>query len=299
MKRGFTLIELLVVIAIIGVLVALLLPAVQQAREAARRSQCKNNLKQIGLALYNYHESHRVLPPGYVSLFDGSGNDLGPGWGWGSFLLPQLDQSPAYNQVNFNVGVEQAGNATIRILRLPVVLCPSDSASLWTAWKRDPTTGTDISQICDLAPANYVGMFGTFEPGVDGDGTFYRNSRVGFQDIRDGTSQTIVVGERAFALGEATWTGAVTGAVLVADSSDGVGTGPPEYNASLVLGHNGDGFSPGDRRSHVNQFYSQHTGGVHFLFGDGHVGLLSSSLNYGVYRALATRAGGEAVSSDF
>ena len=299
-NRGFTLIELLVVIAIIAVLVALLLPAVQQAREAARRSQCKNNLKQIGLALHNYAETHRTLPPGFVSLFDGSGNDLGPGWAWGAFLLPALDQSPAYNQVNFNIGVEQPGNATIRVLRLPILLCPSDSPPpVWTAWKRDPATGAQISAICDLAPANYVGMFGTFEPSTDGDGLFFRNSRVGFQDIVDGTSQTIAVGERGFALGQATWTGAVTGAYLVPNPSNGVGTGPPEDDQSLVLGHAGDGFSPGDRRSHVSQFYSQHSGGVQFLFADGHVAFLSSSLDYGVYRALATRKGGEVVSTDF
>src|SRR5580698_8598950 len=108
-KRGFTLIELLVVIAIIAVLVALLLPAVQQAREAARRTQCKNNLKQIGLALYNYHDSFSLFPPGYV---DRNGNpnltpdnDLGPSWGWAAFLLPGMDQAPLYNQINFNLGV--------------------------------------------------------------------------------------------------------------------------------------------------------------------------------------------------
>src|SRR5579872_1827700 len=98
MRRGFTLIELLVVIAIIAVLVALLLPAVQQAREAARRTQCKNSLKQIGIALQNYHDSARTLPPGYISLIDTSGNDLGPGWGWAAMLLPQMDQSPLYDQ---------------------------------------------------------------------------------------------------------------------------------------------------------------------------------------------------------
>lgn len=300
MRRGFTLIELLVVIAIIAVLVALLLPAVQQAREAARRTQCKNNLKQIGVALHNYHDSSRCLPPGYISLFDSSGNDLGSGWGWAAMLLPQMDQSPAYNQVNFNVGIEQPVNANLRVLRLPALLCPSDSAPLvWQAWQRDPSTGAQISLICDLAPTNYIGMFGTSEPSGDGDGVFFRNSRVGFQDIVDGTSQTIAVGERSFDLAEATWTGAVTGAVLIPNPNSSVGSGPPEYAPAMILGHNGDGFTPGDRRSHASNFYSRHVGGVQFLFADGHVAFLISSMNYGVYRALATRAGGEVVSSDF
>jgi prepilin-type N-terminal cleavage/methylation domain-containing protein len=92
MKRNaFTLIELLVVISIIGLLIALLLPAVQAAREAARRTQCVNNLKQIGLALHNYHSSHQTFPPGYISNFDASGNDSGPGWGWAAILLPQME----------------------------------------------------------------------------------------------------------------------------------------------------------------------------------------------------------------
>src|SRR5499427_9535757 len=100
-RRAFTLIELLVVIAIIAVLVALILPAVQQAREAARRTQCKNNLKQIGIALLNYHTSRDIFPPGYVSTFDGAGNDGGPGWGWAAMILPELEQSPLQNGISF------------------------------------------------------------------------------------------------------------------------------------------------------------------------------------------------------
>src|SRR5579871_5127540 len=102
-RRGFTLIELLVVIAIIAVLVAILLPAVQQAREAARRASCNNNLKQLGLALQNYHEAHSTFPPGYISNFDGSGNDTGPGWGWGALLLPQMDQQTIQSTIDFNL----------------------------------------------------------------------------------------------------------------------------------------------------------------------------------------------------
>ena len=301
MKRGFTLIELLVVIAIIGLLAALILPAVQQAREAARRAQCKNNLRQVGLALHNYADAHRTLPPGYISLFDANGDDTGPGWGWGAMLLPQLEQTPAYDAINFNVGIEQPANQASRLPVFPVFLCPSDNpAPFWPAMTRDLSTGAPLAFICNVASANYVGMFGTSEPGVDGEGVFFRNSRIRLQDIRDGTSQTIAAGERSHRLGEATWVGAVTGAVLAGDPSDGIGRSRAECSAGMVLGHAGEGVGPGDPRGDANQFYSVHSGGgVHFLFADGHVSFLNSSFDYRSYLALATRAGGERVSSDY
>src|SRR3954449_8651134 len=99
-RHGFTLVELLVVIAIIGVLVALLLPAVQAARESARRMQCQNNLKQIGLALLNYESSHKALPAGYLSDIDASGNDTGPGWGWAALILPQMEETTVLNSIH-------------------------------------------------------------------------------------------------------------------------------------------------------------------------------------------------------
>ena len=138
-RQGFTLIELLVVIAIIAMLIALLLPAVQQAREAARRSQCRNNLKQLGLALHNYHDAHSTFPAGYYSYgtSDGTGPpsamidpttwDASPGWGWGAMLLPYLDQSPLYNLINTDLACWDSSHTVPVSTTLPVFLCPSSS----------------------------------------------------------------------------------------------------------------------------------------------------------------------------
>lgn len=299
-QRGFTLIEVLVVISIIGVLAGLLLPAIQQARETARRMQCQSHLRQIGIALLNYHDSKRSFPPGYISKTDSAGNEIGPGWGWASRILPELEQSSLFEKIDFGLGIEHASNIAVRLQRVPLYLCPSDPApNHWRVVKRNLATGAFLNNICDVASANYIGMFGTFEPGVDGDGAFFRNDSVGLRDLLDGTSTTLLIGERSFQLGEATWTGAITDAVIIPDGSDGVGTGPPEAGSSIILGHSGDSFSPGENRSHVNQFYSHHRGGVHFLLADGHVAFFSNSLDNRTYRALTTRAGSEVVSDDF
>src|SRR4051812_46688665 len=125
--RGFTLVELLVVIAIIALLVALLLPAVQQAREAARRTQCRNNLKQVGLALHNYHDTNSTLPPGWVGVTSGQSDVNGiNGWSWAARVLPQLDQSPLFNSINFNFQVGAASNLVPRTTGLAVYRCASD-----------------------------------------------------------------------------------------------------------------------------------------------------------------------------
>ncbi|HXT58372.1 MAG TPA: DUF1559 domain-containing protein [Pirellulales bacterium] len=293
--HGFTLVELLVAIAIIGLLVALLIPAIQAARESARRIQCFNNLRQLGIALQNYHDISRRFPSGYLSGSDSAGNDIGPGWGWSAFLLPQVEQATAQQTLNFNLPVEAAQNSAGRMLSLPVFLCPSDVAKpTWQVNAGPPNN----SPICTIAESNYVGVFGTTEPGVDGDGVFFRDSSIGLRDILDGSSNTLMVGERSILLGPATWVGAVANAVLVPDPSDGVGTGPPENDSSMVLGHTGDGFGPGDRASHVNQFYSVHAGGgVQFLFADGHAKFLQPTLDYFTYQAMATRAGRESITN--
>ena len=197
-SHGFTLIELLVVIAIIAVLVALLLPAVQQAREAARRTQCKNNLKQLGLALHSYHDLYNTFPPGYIArnvkATDPSAAETGQGFAWSFAILHQLEQSAVTATVDTHLNANAAANlAVVSKLALNSFLCPTDPAP--TTFDVVDGTGATIA----LPGSNYPGIVGyanvTAMPGM-GSGIFYRNSRTRFRDITDGTSNTICVGER-------------------------------------------------------------------------------------------------------
>ena len=201
-RRAFTLIELLVVIAIIAVLIALLLPAVQAAREAARRMQCTNNLKQIGIALHNYHAAIGAFPPGYLSLMDPVTFDNdGPGWGWASFSLNQMEQLPVYNSINFVLGIEFPANQTARLTMIGSFLCPSDAYRQDTFTVVDSTTTGTMpgAPICDVASSNYVGSVGSGDPSSlypyiidaddgppgrdNGNGLFFRNHSINIAQI--------------------------------------------------------------------------------------------------------------------
>src|SRR5947209_2939677 len=133
-RKGFTLIELLVTIAIIAVLIGLLLPAVQKVREAAARARCFNNLKQIGLALHNFHDTNRHFPAGYASGVGANNADTGPGWGWATYILPQIEQQALYSAIKLDQPIEAAVNATQRVTLISIYRCPSDTAPMmWPA----------------------------------------------------------------------------------------------------------------------------------------------------------------------
>ncbi len=310
-EHGFTLIELLVVIAIIAVLIALLLPAVQSAREAARRATCVNNLKQIGIALHNYHDTRNTFPPGYCSFWRAdtgdagtAEDDLGPGWGWASMILPQLEQQSVFNAINFDLTLTYPANATAQLLRVGGFLCPSDATPI-TVPVRDPSNTTTVYTV---GAANYVGMYGTGEiggaPGA-GNGMFFRNSRISFAQLTDGSSNTFAIGERSHNLSYVTWTGRAVGGWLFKTSSVEGGTDTfqanPEESFTMILGPIGlENLprTPNNPRAHVEDYWSRHPGGVNFLFADGSVHFIKSTINPSVYQALGSRGGKEVVSAD-
>lgn len=315
-RLGFTLIELLVVIAIIAILIALLLPAVQQAREAARRSQCKNNLKQIGLALHNYHDAFSVFP-------FGRGSDSN--WNAGghmalAMILPYIDQAPLYNQFNFTWGGWRRGgtsggndtsamsNWAVTTKKITVYLCPSNPHDGWISWTGacqtqapscdDDSAATHYMPIAHSGSDGVAARSGRSPSSVDGppvtelkDGMFFLNSKTRMRDIIDGTSNSLAFGEH---VGNAQTTrpsnprqqhgwGAYGGGI---GTQNGINanwrSSPPlsgwSYNDTAFTG-------PG----------SFHVGGAHFLLGDGSVRFLSENMDLATLQALTSIGQGEVV----
>ena len=309
--RGFTLIELLVVIAIIAVLIALLLPAVQQAREAARRSSCKNNMMQLGLALQNYEMSHERLPPGSVNATGPIKSEAaGYHMGWIVQILPYLDQRNVYQKIDFSVGVYDPKNTGAAapavvagapdgvpdagpgagapvapvfdssiggptMVQLPVLSCPSDSGS--------------------SGPSSYAGCHHDVEAPIDVDnnGVLFLNSNVRFEDIPDGMSNTLFVGEKLRAGETLSWASGTRASLRNAGS---------EINANAALLRQGvlpnveeqpagaDAVNAALLK--VGGFSSSHVGGCHFVIGDGSVRYISQNINAATLKNLFNRGDG-------
>lgn len=301
-RSGFTLIELLVVIAIIAILIALLLPAVQQAREAARRTQCKNNLKQIGLAIHNYESTHRVFPPSSTSGF-GRGVWGYPGTGpsdpnihlhsFASLILPYVDGANLYNQIDYNVSSLDPTNRPIAEQVLSFYRCPSFSGP---DFSDDPlyvtTAGFDR-----FAIRNYVAMGARSVLGLSGaipaDGVMFPGSRTGFRDITDGTSNTIMIAETREQKASV-WIDGTTAAV----AARWVALVPPTYAGDTVSINYEPYFQGGVFPNSIGQNWgpsSFHEGGAQHLLCDGSVQFLSENLDVNLYDSLTTRSGGEVV----
>jgi prepilin-type N-terminal cleavage/methylation domain-containing protein len=285
-QRGFTLIELLVVIAIIAILIALLLPAVQQAREAARRTQCRNNLKQIGLAIHNYHDAHLAFPRGELDGTYSKTSAFVP-------ILPYLDQANMINLYNFNVAATHASNEQVVKQFLPVYLCPSAVIR-----RQVPISGCDTN---NRAPGTYAVCSGSGDPygtsagGNPNNGVFtnFGSGTTRIRDVTDGTSNTIMAGESAWNFPDYLFTsgpcnGQIRWGFTYWSSPYPLATlfttaGP--FNPKLM---NGDSMR-------LATFRSDHVGGVHIVLADGAVRFLSENISHQLLDSLATRAGGEVV----
>lgn len=298
--HAFTLVELLVVIAIIGILVGLLLPAVQAAREAARRMQCTNNMRQLGLAVSNYESAHRRLPAGWV---DNRGSKV-PGWAWGAGLFPFMENGNIYDKIDFHSSITFDANRSFLQTSVPTFVCPSDPGSSifeigaanhgdhddhdHDGFAADDDDDHDHghahhadegAKLFPIAKANYLGVFGSGEIDASpysGNGIFYGNSRTRFSDIPDGLSNTLLIGERDNRRGGSIWHG------YIVDASD----------ASARFLGSAD-HTPNHRSGHFEDFASRHTGGVNFVLGDCSTHFISDGIDERVYQALATRNGGE------
>ncbi len=301
-QRGFTLIELLVVIAIIAILIALLLPAVQQAREAARRTQCRNNLKQMGLALHNYHDVYQMFPASFYRSWphNTTTNPTAgrPGWGWATTLLPYIDQGPLFQSLNtgtLRVGQTPA-NKLLCQTPIPAFRCPSDSG---------PTLNANRG---DYATSNYVAVFGSrYDQEVvsgltigswinGGPGIFSPSSDVKIRDITDGTSNTLAIGEMAYGpTGKRDSAGALrlyNGAVWAGLASDNTSNVSTHLSlCGLNAGTNAK-FRKINSGDSSNTWSCNHVGGMHFLVADGSVRFVSENLDSVVTDRVADRADG-------
>ncbi len=303
-RSGFTLVELLVVIAIIGVLVGLLLPAVQSAREAARRMQCSNHLRQVGLAMHNYESANRRLPAGWIA----NDPDGEPGWGWAVALMPYMEQNDVHSRIDSRLEIIAPVNLPMLTQVIPTFICPSDPfadrfeigeaeegdhdheghAHLGAGDEDDddhhhgPHNVDEGHKLFEISKSNYVGVFGTLE--VDespyrADGTFFGNSRTQLRDFIDGTSNTSAIGERSSRLGGSLWQGVI-----------------PEANASFARVVGSADHTPNSPQGHFDDFSSFHRGGANFVMADNSVRLVPDTIDLQVYQALATRQGGEVIS---
>ncbi len=285
-RKGFTLVELLVVIAIIGILVALLLPAVQAAREAARRMQCMNNVSQLILATQNYQMAYHTYPPGTINK-QGPIQNVAEGYhhNWISQLLPYIEEQNTYNHIDFSVGVYDTKNEVVRKVGIEVLSCPSSPENV---------AGQD------LWISNYAGCHNDLEAPIDVDnnGVFFLNSSIRPKDVTDGLAHTLFIGEKL--ANPETDLGWMSGTrATLRNTGDRLNLDNPRNSyryGQIPLDENEDAKAASagiDPKLFVGGFSSSHPGGVNFAFGDSHVSFITESISLSVLQQLAHRADGK------
>lgn len=313
-RSGFTLVELLVVIAIIGTLVGMLLPAVQGAREAARRTQSLSNLKQMGLALHNYHDANRMLPAGFRSTttgtWGGGSNDAipesGPGWGFFSLILPYVEETALHSTIRFDLPITDTLNKAARETNVAVFVDPGDTAPRLidvTDSGSPPATTNAPTVLTQAAVCSYAGCLGTEsyekQPFT---GVFHRNSKIRFSNISDGLSKTIAIGERMSRHTRSSWVGVVPGQELIyAPESPRYNPAELSFNwrpaITAILVHVRS--SAPSLQGSPGGFIGPYSAGTNFLNMDGSCRLINAETPADIFKALCTRAGGEAIPSDY
>ncbi len=305
-RKGFTLVELLVVIAIIGILISLLLPAVQAARESARRSQCQNNLRQLGIALHNFHDTYGRFPASGWTLA-GPGNPAGKFVGWRPLLLPFLEREDLGQLYDFDVNWWEGSNLVAAVYRVHVYECPTtpERVNVSSAIGKAPRPAMNFPDA--LAPTDYEAIMGVqacinpvlYATAASNRSVMFRNSSVRIADVRDGTNNTIALAECAGR--PLTFRGAVRRADVANDQGQGWADSEGPFSLD---GANEDGslvcLGPAQtpraiNATNQNEPYSFHPLGANFLFADGHAAFLRDRVSLTVFAALCTRHAGEAL----
>ena len=296
-------VEILVVIAILAVLMGLMLPAVQRIRESAAQATCRNNLRQIGLALHAYHQTKGSFPPGY--LFDENyvpGPNVlmntFPGWGWAAYLLPHLEQSALAEQIHWDLAVEDPAHDSMRTQIVKAFVCPSDiNTGVFKVMSQINTPLVDAATNSYAASYGFGGHIGEYP--TRGNGVFFRNSRTRIADIRDGTSTTLSAGERGAMLAQAPWIGAISSGTIRTDPNSLTFLSSIEEAPTMVMARTVPELLNPDFTD-VYDFFAPHVELCNFLFADGSVRTLHHPLADWIWEAIGTIAGGETISeSDF
>ncbi len=297
-RTAFTLVEILVVVAIIGAVLAIMLPAIQAARGAARKSQCANNLKQIGIGMQSYVLAQRAFPPGYVSDVLPDLDDKGPGWAWGAMLMPYIEETALYKHADFTKSLRGPETELVRLTSVPLFICPSDD--MFEPIISIPSKSSTLI-ICKMAAANYVACAGTIRPTCklcrdDFDGVFGRNRAIRPQEVQDGLSKTLAVGERASYWSRAALWGVVPNSRVWDNQKPGLFAGGPAFVLGTTFneGFNietSDDMDHGTEGTYAESFGSRHPGGAFFMLCDASIQFVWDDADPAILNALSTRDG--------